>query len=276
MHRYQLSLLCSCSFTVIFFVTGCIRKPPVVDFFDDTDDSVVVGTPGSIAFPEKKSWEDDSDSKEPTLDETGGCTNDVQCKGDRVCIAGACVSPQYAEEYEARYMASAGVTEQNEATGNHIIEVQVPPSPNRQVKCRFNRIERCMKKCAAGDLESCYSVGKLYENHPDASRAAEYAEYAYRKACDGGDDFSCILLSRIYFVGVMVERNLAVAFSLNVDACGMKNMYACVNAAVMVENGVGVEANPDLAAEYYTQACILGSDDACAKAKPTDEEFVSE
>ena len=275
MHSNRLSHIIFLQPVVLFsffsVVTGCVSKPPVVEIIGDSEDAPMVGTPGSVAFPEARKRENDSEVVEKTEDSPVGCTSDSQCKGDRVCIAGACVSPQYAADYEAKFMASAGVAEGVESVNeNPIIEVQLPPNVKRKLTCKSDNMSRCMKKCDGGNLSSCYSVGKIYETHPDSPNASQYGVYAYRKACDGGDALSCVLLSRMYFVGNLVEQNLGLAFSLNVDGCVLKNMYACANAAVFLENGIGVDQNADMAAEYYTQACIYGHDPSCAKAKTTD------
>ncbi|MBN2717076.1 MAG: sel1 repeat family protein [Deltaproteobacteria bacterium] len=256
-------------YLMIHLLSGCVSKPPVVEVLDDEAPNIVVGMPGSVAYPEK----DHADTEiniQDAADAPVGCTHDTQCKGERVCIAGTCVSPQYAEEYEARVMASARKTESQTPADNPIIEVLLPPATKRPLRCKQKQITRCMKQCDEGNLESCYDVGKIYETHPEDLNGARFGVYAYRKACDGGDAISCILLSRMYFVGAIVEQNLGLAFSLNVDGCVLKNMYACANAAVFLDNGIGVEQNSDMAAEYFTQACIYGHDPSCAKAKATD------
>ena len=273
MHRTQTLQLISVFHISIFSIFSCVSKPPVVEIFDDTDADLMVGTPGSVAYPERRNKDSDGMSAVVSDGGSGGCTRDNQCKGERVCIAGTCVSPQYAAEYEARYMASAGMSDEAPAE-NPIIEVMLPPLENRKLQCKKRNITRCMKDCDSGDLASCYAVGRIYENHPEDPNASNYGVYAYRKACDGGDAASCVLLSRWYFMGLIVGQNLGVAFSLNVDGCVQKNMYACANAAVFLENGIGVEQNVNMAAEYYTEACIAGHDPSCAKAKATDEEMV--
>ena len=278
LHRTHTPRRISIIFLSLFSMFSCVSKPPVVEIIDDTEANLMVGTPGSVSYPEGRDRADsDGEPSEVSENLSGGCTRDSQCKGERVCIAGTCVSPQYAAEYEAKYMASAGVgpgvggVGNEAAAGNPIIEVLLPPLENRKLQCKKADVVRCMKECDSGNLASCYAVGRIYENHPENPKAPKYGVYAYRKACDGGDAVSCIRLSRWYFMGLIVGQNLGVAFSLNVDGCVQKNMYACVNAAVFLENGVGVEKNVSMAAEYYPQACIAGHDPSCAKANPTDE-----
>ena len=39
----------------------------------------------------------------------GACRHDSQCKQERLCIGGECISKAYAEAFEARYMSSMGI-----------------------------------------------------------------------------------------------------------------------------------------------------------------------
>ncbi|MBN2341920.1 MAG: sel1 repeat family protein [Deltaproteobacteria bacterium] len=269
MHRVQRLLIFNLTYIFILGTFGCVSKPPVAEISDDSE--IIVGTPGSVGFPEQQASADTDNAEEDSAPGTG-CTHDNQCKGDRVCIAGTCVSPQYADEYEARYMASAGVTQSVTPMENSpIIDVEVPPVPKKKLRCQKRNVTRCMKKCDKGDMDSCFAVGRIYETFEDEPNHVKFSLYAYRKACDGGHAVACVVLSRMYFSGTLVERNYGIAFSLNVDGCALQNMYACANAALFLENGIGTDRNPGRAAEYYANACIFGHDASCAKAKPTDE-----
>lgn len=257
------------------YISGCVSMPPASDASDEETQKVMVGTPGSVAFPDAKPANTDEDvvlPSAPAVDTAGGCNRDTQCKGDRVCVAGNCVSPQYAEAYEAQFLSETGMTPEPEKPENSaIIEVKVPPSSNRKLSCRKKQVNQCMSKCDKGDMDSCYSAGRIYETSPKRVDAVNFAVYAYSKACDGGDALSCLYLSRMYFNGDLLTRNLDMAFILNLRGCELKNMYACINAAVFLENGIGVEKDAEQAATRFTEACILGDDQSCTKATPTDE-----
>ncbi len=249
--------------------------PPANDASDEGMQSVSIGTPGSVAFPDAKPANTDEDVILPTapaVDAAGGCSRDTQCKGDRVCVDGNCVSPQYAEAYESQLLIETGITPEPETPDNSfIIEVKVPPSPNRKLSCRKTQVNQCMSKCDKGDMDSCYSAGRIYETSSERGDAVNFVVYAYSTGCDGGDALSCLYLSRMYFNGDLLTRNLDMAFVLNLRGCELKNMYACINAAVFLENGIGVEKDAEKAAAHFTEACILGDDQSCTRATPTDE-----
>lgn len=235
---------------------------------DANEIDLTVGTPGAVNYPEQ-SLSTDGESPSAVAD-AGGCTHDIQCKADRVCIARTCVSPKYADEYEAQYMASAGVINNDAYNGDPVVDISVPPEDGKLL-CNKPNVAQCMEKCEHGDMEGCYAVGKVYQTAISEPDHVRYSLYAYRKACDGGHGVSCVILSRMYFVGQVVQRNFSISFRLNVEGCHLKNSNACANTALLLENGLGVEKDVPKSTQFYTTACLLGHNGSCAKAKGTDE-----
>ncbi len=79
------------------------------------------------------------------------------------------------------------------------------------------------RACASGDMHRCTSLGVMYENAKDPSKAAAL----YAQACTGGD----------------------------MDGCG--------NLGWMYENGTGVTKDAPKAAALYQQACTGGAIEGC-------------
>ncbi|MBN2340748.1 MAG: hypothetical protein JXX29_22225, partial [Deltaproteobacteria bacterium] len=102
---------------------------------------------------------------------TDQCVYDTQCKLDRVCIAGECVSPKYAKAVESQYMKNRNLQIDPTSTVSELpppeLQLLVPPLPDDPL-CTPQKVSACMTRCERGNKESCYAVAKVYENLPPA------------------------------------------------------------------------------------------------------------
>ncbi|MBN2525753.1 MAG: sel1 repeat family protein [Deltaproteobacteria bacterium] len=198
-----------------------------------------------------------------------GCTYDAQCKFDRVCINGECISGRFRAAVESRYMAaSKGViapTAEDGASESAEIELELL-SPRRGqdvLLCRPEQVLRCMKKCEKGSAENCYAVGKLYEQLPATDEYSEYLLFAYQKACGSGMMDACIDLANLHFYGRFGERNMSLAYQYHHSACNNGNGIGCINVARLLKSGKGVTQDAAMADEYYMKACACGESEYC-------------
>jgi hypothetical protein len=221
-----------------------------------------------------------------------GCIHDSQCKFDRVCINGECISARYREQIEALYMATArGIVTPEQPPSPLVAEEVVAPtmesdSPlvlpdegaavietelellssqlgQEAMLCTPEQVKECMKECEKGSAENCFAVGKLYEQLPRSEQNSEYMLFAYRKACAFGLNDACIDLGNHYFYGHFGESNMALAYRYNFNACAQGNGIGCVNIARLLKSGKGVSRNSTLADKYYIKACEYGQKDYC-------------
>ncbi len=199
-----------------------------------------------------------------------GCGYDDQCKLDRLCIAGTCVSPAYADAFEFEFMVSKGIVDKNEERPEVKQAVTLYQHPVGEIKllCKPGNMERCLRHCERGEAKSCYSVAKIYENLPAFNGQSEYILYAYRKACKLEMPAACVALSRLYHMGRITSKDEKNAFNLNMNACqNFKDMYACANVALFIMQGLGTDKNKDLAEQYYQTSCRLGFEAVCRQTE---------
>ncbi len=221
-----------------------------------------------------------------------GCLHDSQCKFDRVCINGECISARYREQIEALYMATTrgivtpeqppsplvaeeavALTMESDSPlalpdeGAAVIETELEllssQSGQEAMLCTPEHIKECMKECETGSAENCFAVGKLYEQLPRSEQNSEYMLFAYQKACAFGLNDACIDLGNHYFYGRFGESNMALTYRYNFNACAQGNGIGCVNTARLLKSGKGVSRNSILADKYYMKACEYGQKDYC-------------
>ena len=234
----------------------------------------------------------EEDMPAETAEAPVGCIHDSQCKFDRVCINGECISARYREQIEALYMATArGIAPPEQPPLALVAEETVAPtmesdSPlalsdegaadletelellssqlgQEAMLCTPEQVKECMKECEKGSAENCFAVGKLYEQLPRSEQNSEYMLFAYQKACAFGLNDACIDLGNHYFYGRFGESNMALAYRYNFNACAQGNGIGCVNTARLLKSGKGVSRNSTLADKYYMKACEYGQKDYC-------------
>ncbi len=237
--------------------------------------------------------------------EKAGCHYDAQCKGDRLCVAQVCVSPQYAAAYEEKMMKEGGVAPEaapiaippapevavhstvgpavdekpapvekwdaDSSSTDKPVSLYTPPPSQIQMQCSPMEIARCMKQCEEGDAVYCYAAAKAQENLPGASQNGEQILLAYTRACEGGFGAACVNIARMHFTGQHVKKSEATAFSMNKEACAKNDMYGCANAGLMAERGVGTKKSMSVSHEYRTKACSLGHADSCAAVEAAEQ-----
>ena len=209
-----------------------------------------------------------------------GCMFDSQCKFDRVCINGECISARYRESVEAQYMASSKgiiMPDAEKKGGDDDIELELLYSDTGEAKmlCKPERITRCMKKCEKGDAPHCYAVGKLYQQLPISKQHNDFMLFAYDKACSSGLMDACIDLGNLHFYGRFGLRNMELAYQFNLNACEQGNGIGCVNTARLLKSGKGVAQDAERADNYYNRACQLGQSQYCVGGvSPADSDIV--
>lgn len=120
------------------------------------------------------------------------------------------------------------------------------------------------KSCNLGSVVGCYYTGMSYltgikKIKQDIHKARKFLQ----KACDGGDNESCFALGRIYENGNGVSKNTSKSFKLYSQACNGGHPTACMNVGVYYEHGQGIKQNFSQAKEMYRVACNGGKMIAC-------------
>jgi TPR repeat protein len=105
------------------------------------------------------------------------------------------------------------------------------------------------KACDAGHLESCRSLGVLYERSPVVAPDQTRARALFQKACDGGNAAGCGNLA------VQLEsEGKDRALGLYRKACELGNVLGCFNGAQLLRRG----GDDRGALPLVEKACRLG------------------
>lgn len=197
----------------------------------------------------------------------GGCHYDVQCKTDRLCVNGRCVSPAVAEQMELRILASLNPSAAFAykrslamSSKDQALEPSVPPE-NTTAK-KYNA-RQCVARCEKGREDGCYAAGVLYETGQDVVVNNQFAADSYKKACMLGSMSGCVRLGNMFFYGKHSDANYETAHALYLQACNEKDMYGCANIAMLFQLGLGVKQDLQKSKDYFNQACELGHDISC-------------
>ena len=81
--------------------------------------------------------------------------------------------------------------------------------------------------CDNGDMDACFSIGKLYYTGEDVRQNYQKAAELYQKACDGGEPYGCVLLGILYEVGEGVRQDYAIAKEYYGKACDLGDQFGC-------------------------------------------------
>ena len=106
--------------------------------------------------------------------------------------------------------------------------------------------QRSIKKCAAGDLESCRQLGVMYQEGTGVSVDSRRATQLFNQACTGNNVSACNNLALNLSEGIGVDRNAARAIEVYQKSCDGGFSLACRNLGLMLRDGHG-GATPDLA-----------------------------
>jgi TPR repeat protein len=121
---------------------------------------------------------------------------------------------------------------------------------------------RDQKACDAGVAESCWAVGKIFEDGELRPRDPVRAHALYQKACDDGEQKGCVWLGIAYKYGGDVPQSYERALNYYRQACTGSSGLGCYDAGQLLETGkVGPEDIPGAIA-LYRQGAERGYSDA--------------
>jgi uncharacterized protein len=130
-------------------------------------------------------------------------------------------------------------------------------------ECSF--VGDCTAACDAGRLESCVTLGKLYDEGKGATRDFARAAASYATACDGGHIPACVPLGHAYANGRGVLSDPARGLSLYERACAAGVADGCESVANVALHGMRQGADGSRPMALLKKACDLGKAAACTR-----------
>ncbi len=130
--------------------------------------------------------------------------------------------------------------------------------------CRYGDAADCDAQCAAGNADSCWSLGHMRVYGAAVTRDDGVARPLLEKACRGGSGGGCKSYGWVLEQGRGGPADLMGAARAYQTSCELGHGEGCMNLGVLVENGKhGGPADRARAAALYERGCNAGDPEAC-------------
>ncbi|NVB78839.1 MAG: SEL1-like repeat protein [Kofleriaceae bacterium] len=129
------------------------------------------------------------------------------------------------------------------------------------------------KKCVAGDLEACRSLGVMYTEGTGVSPDPRRAAALFGQACNGGNLSACNHLALAIAEGIGVPKDVPRAVEVYQKACDRGFALSCRNLGLMLRDGRGIPADLPRAAKLLDAACKGKVPFACTNAGDLDSQL---
>lgn len=134
---------------------------------------------------------------------------------------------------------------------------------------RFQNYEAAMElyaeECAAGEGQSCKSLGDLHRRALGTNQDYDSAEGLYETACDLQFTEGCLELANMLFEGRGLTQDYPRARSLYAQACDLNDQIGCAVLGNMQYVGMGGLRDREEGADLLRGACAAEVDYACAQ-----------
>jgi TPR repeat protein len=115
-------------------------------------------------------------------------------------------------------------------------------------------IQELMRKAEAGDMESQFRLGSLYDSGYGGPSNAKETEKWYKRAAEAGHSEAQNSMGSIY----QAESRYAEALLWYEKAAAQNNALAISNLAFMYDQGLGVNQDIERARQLYLKSANLG------------------
>jgi TPR repeat protein len=91
------------------------------------------------------------------------------------------------------------------------------------------KLEKLKKECSRLNSDSCFELGRLYDNGENTEKNPDNARQYFEKACEMDNSMGCTGLGLIYDYGKGVKRSISEAAKYYEKACSLGNPVGCYN-----------------------------------------------
>ena len=114
------------------------------------------------------------------------------------------------------------------------------------------------KACDGGDFLGCHNLGVAYRDGTGVKQDIQTALKYFDIACDGEVTEGCETLGSLYYLEDYGVKDYKKALNSYQKACDLRSGVSCYMLSAMFARGEGVAQNLAKAVEYLDKACDLG------------------